>query len=241
MFRPSVAFSAIQLLEESGCLVDVPQKQTCCGQPAANSGDERAAREIAMQVIDAFDGYDYVVAPSGSCINSIRNEYPKLFLAETEWRARADGLSKKAYELTSFLVDVVGYKSVQTAIGECSATYHDSCSGLRNLNIREQPRTLLRSVTGLVLNEMTDANACCGFGGTFCVKYPDISNKIVSDKARNIAASKAEILIGGDLGCLLNMSGKLSRLGVPVKVYHVAEVLAGRLDNPAIGEKKGGV
>jgi L-lactate dehydrogenase complex protein LldE len=233
LIRPSVGFAAVKLLEDAGCTVAVPL-QSCCGQPAFNSGDRRSARAIAEQVIEAFAPYDYVVVPSGSCAGMLKAHYPELFHGDPNWLPRADALAAKTYELVSFLVDVLGVTRVDASF-EGTATYHDSCSGLRELGVRIQPRRLLGTVRGLTLTEMRDPDVCCGFGGTFCVKYPDISNAIVAKKAANVAASGAGMLIAGDLGCLMNMAGKLQRDGSAIEVRHVAEVLAGMTEEPAIG------
>ena len=233
LIRPSIGFAAVKLLEDAGCTVEVP-RQTCCGQPAFNSGDRATARAIAEQVIEAFAPYDYVVAPSGSCAGQLKAHYPELLHGDPNWLPRADALAAKTFELVSFLVDVLGVTQVGASLA-ATATYHDSCSGLRELGIQAQPRKLLGSVRGLSLVEMRDPNVCCGFGGTFCVKYPDISNAIVEKKAANIAATGASLLIAGDLGCLMNMAGKLQREGRSVEVRHVAEVLAGMTAEPAIG------
>ncbi|WP_118133401.1 (Fe-S)-binding protein [Oceanicella sp. SM1341] len=236
MFRPSVAFATIKLLEQAGCEVEVPEAQTCCGQPAWNSGDRRTAASIARQVIAAFEGYDYVVAPSGSCGATIAKDYAQMFEASDPWAARAQALGAKTHEITSFLTDVMGLQGVTARLEE-HATYHDSCSGLRSLGVQAQPRALLGTVEGLTLTEMKESEVCCGFGGTFCVKYPDISNAMVGDKTRNAAATGAGLLLAGDLGCLMNMAGKASREGRPMKARHVVEVLAGMTDTPAIGEE----
>jgi L-lactate dehydrogenase complex protein LldE len=235
LFRPSVGFAAVKLLEEAGCTVEVPRAQTCCGQPAYNSGDRADAKAIARQVIAAFAGYDYVVAPSGSCAGMVKIHYPELFADEPAALAQAQELAARTWELVSFLVDVRGMEGVP-ARWECSATYHDGCSGLRELGVKQQPRRLLASVAGLRLIELPDAEVCCGFGGTFCIKYPEISDKMVTDKAADIAATGAEAVLAGDLGCLLNIAGKLSRRGSAIEARHVAEVLAGMTDEvPAIG------
>lgn len=235
LIRPNVGFAAVRLLEQAGCEVVVPEAQTCCGQPALNSGDNDSARALARQVITAFAGFDYVVGPSGSCMATIRNDYPKLFADDPEWRARAEDLSRRAFELMSFLVDVRGMRGVDTAYPG-KVTYHDSCSGRRSLGIKAQPRQLLASVDGLTIAEMADSEVCCGFGGTFCVKYPDISTKMADDKVANIEASGGDTLLGGDLGCLMHIAGRLKRLGKPVRVFHAAEVLAGMADGPGIGD-----
>ncbi len=236
LYRPTVGFAAIRLIEEAGCLVEVPPSQTCCGQPAFNAGDRATARDMARAVIDGFGGYDYVIAPSGSCAGMIAHHYPSLFDDDPEYRAKAEALAERTHELVSFLRDVRGMQRV-AARYEDSVTYHDSCSGLREMGVKAQPRALLATVEGLRLAEMAEPEICCGFGGTFCVKYPDISTRMVSDKCRDIAASGAGTLLAGDLGCLLNMAGRLKREGSPVKVRHVAEVLAGMAnDVPPIGE-----
>jgi len=234
-FRPSVGFAAVRLLEAAGCTVEVPRAQTCCGQPAYNSGDRADAKSIAMQVLEAFGGYEYVVAPSGSCAGMLRQHYPELFADDPAHLLQAQRLAARSWELVSFLVDVCGMRAVGVR-WDRNATYHDACSGLRELGVKRQPRQLLASVEGLEMRELPGAEICCGFGGTFCVKYPDISDKMVSDKAAEIAATGANAVLAGDLGCLLNLAGKLSRQGRRIEVRHVAEVLAGMTDAvPPIG------
>ena len=234
LFRPTVGFAAVRLIEQAGCTVDVPAAQTCCGQPAYNSGDRRDARAIAENTIAAFEEFDYVVAPSGSCAGMLKKHYPGLFKGDAKWEGRAEAFAAKVHELVSFLADERGMTAVQAKL-EARATYHDSCSGLRELGIRVQPRALLSTVEGLALTELPDADACCGFGGTFCVKYSEISNAIVEKKTSNIEATGAELLLAGDLGCLMNIAGKLKREGSKVETRHVAEVLAGMTDTPPIG------
>ncbi|NVK39799.1 MAG: (Fe-S)-binding protein [Oceanospirillaceae bacterium] len=234
MFRPEIGFATVKLLERAGCTVEVPETQTCCGQPAFNSGDNRTTREIAISTIKAFDGYQYVVGPSGSCIGMLHH-YPELFDEADPWHRRALDLKARAYEISSFLVDIIGLEGLEARFSG-TVTYHDSCSGLRELGIKAQPRQLLGQVEGLELNEMNESETCCGFGGTFCVKYPDISNRMVGNKTANIAASGADTLVGGDLGCLLNMAGKLKREGHDVETRHLVEILAGMCDTPAIAE-----
>jgi L-lactate dehydrogenase complex protein LldE len=233
LMRPSVGFAAVKLLEDGGCTVEVPI-QTCCGQPAYNSGDRSTSRDLAERMIEAFRGFDYVVAPSGSCAGMIRAHYPELFADDPNWLPKANALAARTYELTSFLVDVLGVTKVDASF-DGSVTYHDSCSGLRELGVKAQPRKLLGSVEGLTLVEMNESDVCCGFGGTFAVKYGDISGAIVDAKAKNIAESGAPTVLAGDLGCLLNMAGKLTRDGRPIAVRHIAEVLAGMTDEPPIG------
>jgi len=232
LMRPSIGFAAVKLLEQAGCTVEVPRAQSCCGQPAYNSGNTADTRGIARTVLDAFEGYDYVVAPSGSCAGMIREHYPALFAETPELYARAQHLAKRTHELVSFLVDIRGMTEV-AARYDGVATYHDSCSGLRELGIKAQPRLLLGSVAGLRLAELPGAETCCGFGGTFCIKYPEISTRMVDDKAADIVATGADTLLAGDLGCLLNMAGKLRRLGRPIAVRHVAELLAGMTGDTA--------
>jgi len=233
LMRPSVGFAAVKLLEDAGCTVEAPI-QTCCGQPAYNTGDRGTTRDLAERVIESFRGFDYVVAPSGSCAGMIKVHYPELFADDPNWLPKADALAASTWELTSFLVDVLGITAVAARFTG-PVTYHDSCSGLRELGVARQPRRLLSSIPGLELVEMQDADVCCGFGGTFAVKYGDISNAIVADKTKRIAETGAPTLLAGDLGCLLNMAGKLSREGRTVEVRHVAEVLAGLTDDPPIG------
>ena len=235
LFRPSVGFAAIKLLEEAGCAVEVPPLQVCCGQPAYNSGDRRTTRAIATQIIDAFEGYEAVVAPSGSCGGMLSHHYPGLFDDNPAMKARAENLATRSYELMAFLVDVLGVDKVAARYNGI-VTYHDSCSGLRELGVKAQPRRLLDSVAGLRLSEMKAPEVCCGFGGTFCVKYPEISNAMVSEKSADIGATGAGTLLAGDLGCLMNMAGKLQREGSPVRVRHVAEVLADMGSLAPIGE-----
>ena len=236
LFRPSVGFAAIRLLEHAGCRVEVPRRQTCCGQPAFNSGDRRTAEAIARHLIRQLETYDFVVAPSGSCAGMLRVHLPELFDEDAAMKARAQALSERCHELVSFLVDVMGVQEVAARF-PTSATYHDSCSGLRELGVKSQPRRLLAGVDGLELVEMAESEVCCGFGGTFCVKYPAISNAIVDEKAAAVEQTGAQLLLGGALGCLMNMAGKLHRRGAPVRAFHTAEVVAGMANGPAIGEE----
>ncbi|MCL6705386.1 (Fe-S)-binding protein [Pseudomonas sp. R2.Fl] len=233
LFRPSVGFASAKLIEDAGCEVFVPMAQTCCGQPAYNSGDRKDTRAIAEQVIELFEEFDYVVAPSGSCAAMLKKHYPELFKGDAKWEDRCRRFSDKVFELVSFLTDVMFVSNVEAKL-DGSVTYHDSCSGLRELGIQKQPRKLLSSVDGLEIKEMKDSDVCCGFGGTFCVKYSDISNSIVSKKTAMIAESGADMLLAGDMGCLMNMAGKLKREGARIELRHVAEVLAGMTDTAPI-------
>lgn len=234
--RPQIGFAALQLLEEAGCRVEVPPQQTCCGQPAYNSGDDADAASLARQVIETFEPYDYVVIPSGSCGGTISHGYPEMLAGDTAWAERARALAGRTHEITSFLVDVLGFVPAGRSLA-ASATYHDSCSGLRELGVHDQPRRLLAAVEGLEMRPLVGNDVCCGFGGTFCVKYPAISNAVVSEKAEEIERTGADLLLAGDLGCLMNMAGKLHRRGSKVRCFHTIEILAGAGNGPAIGEE----
>jgi L-lactate dehydrogenase complex protein LldE len=233
--RPSIGFAAIALLEMAGCRVEVPLDQTCCGQPALNSGDREGARRVAQRTIALLEPFDHVVVPSGSCAATIRVHYRELFHDDQAWLARAEAVAGRTYELLSYLVDMRGWLPERVGLS-AAATYHDSCSGLRELGIETQPRRLLARVEGLSLRPLEGSTTCCGFGGTFCVKYPAISNAIVEEKAQKIEATGADLLLGGDLGCLMNMAGKLHRRGASTRAFHAAEILAGMGGGPAIGE-----
>jgi L-lactate dehydrogenase complex protein LldE len=235
LMRPSVGFAAVRLLEATGCQVEVPSGQTCCGQPAYNSGDRPTTIAIARQTIPLLEDYDYVVVPSGSCAGMLKSHYPRLFEGNAEWGPRARRLADKTHELVSFLVDQRGMTHVDATLA-ARVTYHDSCSGLRELGVKDQPRTLLASVKGLDLVEMADCEVCCGFGGTFSLKYGDISNAMVEKKCQNIVAANTDLVLAGDLGCLMNMAGKLQREGRPIAARHIAEVLAGELSDPPIAQ-----
>ncbi len=236
LFRPSVAFASIKLLQQAGCEVTVPLLQTCCGQPAYNSGDYEATVPLAQNVIAMLESADYVVVPSGSCAGMICHHYPKLL--EGTWRDRALQLAAKTFELTVFLKDIarIEPRSMPPS-GFPAVTYHDGCAGLRELGIREQPRQLLRELCGIEVSELQQSEVCCGFGGTFCAKMPEISGKMVNDKLHHAVATGARILAGGDLGCLLNIAGRAQRQGAAIEVRHIAELLSGDLDAPAIGKR----
>lgn len=239
LVRPSVGFAAAELIAAAGCEVHVPTAQTCCGQPAYNSGDRPTAVALARQTIVACEDCDYVVAPSGSCAGMLRKHYPTLLAGDPAWKARAAAFAAKVHELVAFLVDVRGMTAVAGRLDAArTATYHDSCSGLRELGVKAQPRALLASVGNLRLVEMADCEVCCGFGGTFAVKYADISNAMVEKKCAAIAEAGTDMLLAGDMGCLMNMAGKLRRQGRPVEVRHVAEVLAGEMADPPIAPLK---
>jgi L-lactate dehydrogenase complex protein LldE len=229
LMRPEIAESSVTLLESAGCTVEVPMTQTCCGQPGFNSGDTASARELARKFLAEFEGFEYVVVPSGSCGGMIRHHYPTLFADDPDLRRRIDDLSARTWELTAFLHDVLKLKQLPGRF-DGAVTYHDSCSGLRELGVQAQPRALLALNPSIRLTEMKDARACCGFGGTFSVKYGDISSAIVDEKIDRIRASGAPCVVLGDLGCMLNIEGRLRRTGdTTTRVLHVAQVLAGNV------------
>jgi L-lactate dehydrogenase complex protein LldE len=227
LMRPRIGFAAIRLLEAAGCEVVVPNTQTCCGQPAYNSGDRASAQALARKVLAEFEAYDYVVAPSGSCAGMIRAHFPELLADDPAELGRVKRLAVRTYELTDFLANVMRLQSVPGKLNK-SITYHDSCAGLRELGVKAQPRALLAKVPGLRLKEMDEAETCCGFGGAFAVKFGEISTHIAERKCENIAACGADAVVLGDLGCMLNIEGRLRRRGdLKTEVLHVAEVLAG--------------
>jgi len=227
VMRPSIGFAAIRLLEKGGAEVYVPPQQTCCGQPGYNSGDRVGAKALAAKVVAEFEGCDYLVAPSGSCSGMIKTHYADLFRDDPALLRRAAALAAKTYELTGFLVDVLKLDAVPGSLS-ATITYHDSCAGLREMGVKRQPRELLAKVAGLKLAEITGCETCCGFGGTFALKYGEISTRLADNKCQDIAASGADAVVLGDLGCMLNIEGRLRRRGdAKTRVLHVAEVLAG--------------
>ncbi|HEY5636157.1 MAG TPA: (Fe-S)-binding protein [Burkholderiales bacterium] len=226
LMRPRIGFATLELLEAAGCTVTVPDVQTCCGQPGWNSGDRASARALAERVIATFEPFEYVVAPSGSCAGMLRTHYADLFPADAAWRTRAEALGAKTFELTDFLVNVAKF-STPAGGWTGRATYHDSCSGLRELGVKAQPRALLARLPGVQLTEMKDCETCCGFGGTFSVKFGEIAGAMAETKCGHIADTGAEAVVLGDLGCMLNIEGRLRRRGdSTTQVLHVAEVLA---------------
>ena len=227
LMRPSIGFAALRLLEAAGCEVVVPPAQTCCGQPGYNSGDQEAAKALALKVLQEFDGCDYVVLPSGSCASMIRVHYPALFKDDPAVIESIKRLSARTYELADFLVNVVKLQNIPGNYSG-SLTYHDSCSGLRELGVQAQPRALLAKMPGVKLTEMRESTTCCGFGGTFSVKFGDISARMADNKCEHIAQTGAGAIVAGDLGCLMNIEGRLRRRGdLDTRVLHIAEVLAG--------------
>jgi L-lactate dehydrogenase complex protein LldE len=227
LMRPSIGFAAIKLLESGGVDVYVPPTQTCCGQPAYNSGDRVDAIALARKVVDEFEDCDYLVSPSGSCSGMIRTHYGELFADDPAMRERVAALAEKTWELTSFLTDVLKLEHVPGAFAG-TATYHDCCAGLRELGVKKQPRELLAKMAGLKVNEMAEPETCCGFGGTFAIKFGEISTRLADNKCGHIEAAGVDAVVLGDLGCMLNIEGRLRRRGdTRTQVLHVAEVLAG--------------
>jgi len=227
LMRPAVGFAALRLLEAAGCEVVVPAGQTCCGQPAWSAGNRDLAHDLAKKAIAELEAFDYVVIPSGSCADHVFNVYPRLLADDPAWAARASAVAGRSYELSRFLNEILAVENVPGELAS-TATYHDSCKGLRGLGIKRQPRALLAGVRGLTLAEMPDCEGCCGFGGAFALRFGGVSTAIVDQKCESIAATGADVVIGGDLGCLLNIEGRLRRRGdTRTRVLHLAEVLAG--------------
>jgi len=226
LMRPSIGFAAIKLLESGGADVFVPPAQTCCGQPAYNSGDSADTITLARKLVQEFEGCDYLVAPSGSCSGMIKTHYADLFADDPAWSARVAGLAAKTYELTEFLVGVLKLERVPGTFAG-TITYHDSCAGLREMGVKTQPRALLAKMDGVRLSEMAECETCCGFGGTFAIKFGEISSRLADNKCQHIVTNGAETVVLGDLGCMLNIEGRLRRRGDATRVMHVAEVLAG--------------
>jgi L-lactate dehydrogenase complex protein LldE len=227
LMRPSIGFAALRLLEAAGCEVVVPPAQTCCGQPGYNSGDQKAAKALALKVLEEFEGCDYVVLPSGSCAGMIRVHYPALFKDDPAVIESIKRLSARTYELTDFLVNVAKLENIPGNYSG-SLTYHDSCSGLREMGVQAQPRALLARMPGVKLTEMRESTTCCGFGGTFSVKFGEISTRMADNKCEHIDQTGAGAIVAGDLGCLMNIEGRLRRRGdLQTQVLHIAEVLAG--------------
>ncbi|HET7627586.1 MAG TPA: (Fe-S)-binding protein [Bacillales bacterium] len=223
---PDVGKDVVEVLERLGCEVDFPAGQTCCGQPAYNSGYRREAVKAAKPMIEAFADSDYVVAPSGSCA-AVIHEYEKWFPGEPVWQAKARQLAAKTYEFTQFLVDVLKVTDIGARY-KARAAYHTSCHMTRLLGVKEAPLKLLEHVEGLELVPISNAYDCCGFGGTFAVKMAAISTAMADEKISHVEAAKADVLIGSDGGCLMHLKGRIDRLGQPVEVKHIAQVLNGR-------------
>lgn len=226
IFQTDVGLDTMELLERLGCEVDFPEKQTCCGQPAYNSGYVDKAKESMKHMINVFENADYVVTPSGSCGTMFR-EYPHIFKGDPVWEDRAKRLADKTYELTQFIVDVLGLEDVGAKLN-ATATYHTSCHMTRLLGVTEAPMKLLSNVAGLEMKSLPHNYNCCGFGGTFSVKMTAISEQMVDEKVQSVEETGADILIGADCGCLMNIGGRIDRQGKPIKVMHIASVLNSR-------------
>ena len=223
---PEVAEAMVGLLAKIGLNMSYPQDQTCCGQPAFNSGYRKEAERAAKRFVRIFEGAQCIVCPSGSCVNMVRNHYPVLFQNDEKWRTRAKRVGVKTFELTEYLVDVLGIDGLGARF-HGSITYHDSCHLLRGIGVSEQPRRLIRNVIGIHFIEMKASDRCCGFGGAFSVKYTTISSAMLDDKIENIMETGAEFVAGCDMGCLMNIQGVLSRMGSSIKVMHMAQLLDG--------------
>lgn len=222
---PETGAAMVTVLERLGLKLDCPPNQTCCGQPAFNAGHQREARAAAVKFLDIFEDAEVIVCPSGSCVNMVRDHYLELFADDPKMLVRAQAVSKKIYEFTEFLVDVLGVESVGARFPH-KVTYHASCHLNRFLGVDRQPRTLLAHIDDMTLVEMKDADTCCGFGGTFAVKYSEISGAVLEEKVKNIVDSGVEVVTGCDMGCLMNIQGMLSRKNIPIEVKHIAQLLA---------------
>jgi L-lactate dehydrogenase complex protein LldE len=222
---PEVAEAMVKVFDKLGVSLTCPPDQTCCGQPAFNSGYRRQARVAAKHFIEVFEDSEIIVCPSGSCVNMVRHHYADLFQDDLQWLRRAQDLAGRIYEFSEYLVDILGVEDVGARF-DGRLTYHDSCHLLRGIGVAQQPRKLLYRVAGANFIEMRDSDYCCGFGGTFSIKYADISNSMVTDKVKNIINTGADVVVGCDMGCLMNIQGKLSRMGSPIKVMHIAQILA---------------
>lgn len=226
LFFPEVGEATVKVLRDRGVEVSFPRGQTCCGQPAFNSGYWDEARAAARHFLDVFEPTDgYIVTPSGSCAMMVKKEYPHLFEDDPKMKARAVALADRVYELSSFLVDVLGVEDVGAHYAG-RVTYHASCHLSRGLGVTEAPRRLLRAVDGVNYVELADAGRCCGFGGTFAVKMSDVSNAMVEDKLAAIRHTEADTLVACDAGCLMQIAGAMRRTDSPIKTYHLAQILA---------------
>ena len=224
-FFPEAGMSVVKVLRGLGVEVDFPAEQTCCGQPAFNSGFTSETRDLAKRFITIFENSEHVVAPSGSCTSMVRVFYPELFKDDPAWHNRAESLASRTYEFTEFVVNVLGVEDVG-AVYHGKVALHQSCHLLRELNVRTEPQRLLRSVKGIELVELERADACCGFGGLFSIKYPHISGSILQDKIDSVEKSGADVVVASDVGCLMHIGGGLSRQSAAATTMHIAELLA---------------
>jgi L-lactate dehydrogenase complex protein LldE len=224
---PKVGLAMADVLERAGCHVDFPEAQTCCGQPAFNSGYRDEARDVAIHFLDVFQNAEYIVSPSGSCTSMVSHHYAELFAVDPPRLERAQRIAERTFEFSRFLTEVVGVVDVGARF-ERIVTYHDSCHALRELKIKQPPRKLLANVRGLELREMDSAEECCGFGGTFSVKFPTVSGGMARTKIDSILRTGADTVVSLDSSCLMQIQGALSRAGSPIRTMHLAEVLASR-------------
>ncbi len=230
---PEAAEAMVTTFQRLGIPLTYPLDQTCCGQPAYNSGYRKEAKAAAKHFIEIFEEAEAIVCPSGSCVHMVRHHYPELFADNPEMHKRAIAVGAKTFEFTQYLVDELNITDVSAKYSG-TVTYHDSCHLSRGLGIINQPRTLLESVEGLTLKEMRDSDSCCGFGGTFSVNYPEISTGMVDEKIANILDTGAGAVVGCDVSCLMNILGRLIRRGEKVKVYHIAQILAGQAEGGSL-------
>jgi L-lactate dehydrogenase complex protein LldE len=226
-FFPEVGMSMVSVLRRLGAQVDFPSEQTCCGQPAFNGGFKTEARDLARRFISIFEDSEYIVAPSGSCTSMVRVYYKELFHDDPDWKKRAESLASRTYEFTEFVVNVLGVEDVG-AVYQGKVALHQSCHLLRELNVRTEPRRLLNAVKGIEVVELERAEACCGFGGLFSIKYPEISGGILQEKIDSVEKSGADVIVASDAGCLMQIAGGLSRQGMATRTMHIAELLAKR-------------
>lgn len=221
---PNVGVATVEVLEKAGCEVTFDERQTCCGQPAFNTGYRKEARKFAEKFIKIFENAEIIVSPSGSCTAMVKH-FHELFPDDKNWRERAEKVAGKTHELTSFLVNVLKKENVGAKLSG-KITWHDACHALRDLNLKNEPRKLLQNVENAEFVELKGSDECCGFGGTFSVKYSEISNAILEKKVENIEASGADYVVACDASCLMQIGGKLSRNGSKIKQKHIAEILA---------------
>ena len=233
-FFPEVGEAMVRILQRLGIHLEYPPDQTCCGQPAYNAGYRSDARTAATRFIDIFETADNIVCPSGSCVHMVRHHYLELFKNDRSRMKRAEKIANKTFELTEYLVDVLHVTNLGAKF-EGQVTYHDSCHLRYGLKISKQPRRLIESINGCRLVEMDESDRCCGFGGSFAVKYPEISTAMLEDKINRIIASGAGTVVGADMGCLMNIAGMLSRRRQPIEVLHIAQLLAGKKEEGGNG------
>ena len=226
MFQGDVGKAVVEVLERLGCEIEFPESQICCGQPSYNSGYVGDTKNAMKKMISTFEHAEYVVSPSGSCAYMFK-EYPNVFKGDPKWEPKAKALADKTYEFTEFIVDVLKVEDVGAHL-EGKATYHTSCHMTRLLGVKQAPMKLLNHVKGLEYTELPGKERCCGFGGTFSVKMGNISEQMVDEKVCNVEETRADLLIGADAGCLMNIGGRIDRQGKPIKVMHIAEVLNSR-------------